>query len=59
VPETASNPTPTLPKPARQVAPQQVRYHPMARETVLAIAHAEPRPNEELRSFAAWLGIDP
>jgi hypothetical protein len=25
---------------------------------VRAIAHAEPRPSEELRSFAAWLGID-
>ena len=43
---------------ARQVAPQQARYHPMVRETVLAIAHAEPRPNEELSSFATWLGID-
>jgi transcriptional regulator with XRE-family HTH domain len=44
---------------ARRVAPQQVRYHPMVRETIRAIAHAEPRPNEELRSFATWLGIDP
>ena len=43
---------------ARQIAPQQARYHPMVRETILAIAHAEPRPNEELRSFATWLGID-
>jgi len=43
---------------ARRVAPQQVRYHPMVRDTIQAIAHAEPRPNEELRSFAAWLGID-
>jgi hypothetical protein len=44
---------------ARRVAPQQVRYHPMVRETIRAIAHAEPRPNEDLRSFATWLGIDP
>ena len=43
---------------ARRVAPQQARYHPMVRETVQAIAHAEPRPSEELRSFAAWLGLD-
>jgi|SRR5579875_173720 len=43
---------------ARQIAPQQARYHPMVRETILAIAHAEPRPNEELRNFSAWLGID-
>ena len=43
---------------ARRVAPQYVRYHPLARDTVQAIAHAEPRPSEELRSFAAWLGVD-
>jgi transcriptional regulator with XRE-family HTH domain len=43
---------------ARRVSPQQVRNHPMVRETVRAIAHAEPRPNEDLRSFAAWLGIE-
>jgi transcriptional regulator with XRE-family HTH domain len=43
---------------ARRVAPQQARCHPMVREVVRAIAHAEPRPSEELRSFAAWLGID-
>jgi hypothetical protein len=43
---------------ARRVAPQQVRYHPMVRDAVQAIAHAEPRPNEDLRAFAAWLGID-
>jgi transcriptional regulator with XRE-family HTH domain len=43
---------------ARRVAPELVRSHPMVRETVRAIAHAEPRPNEDLRSFAAWLGIE-
>jgi transcriptional regulator with XRE-family HTH domain len=43
---------------AMRVAPQQARCHPMVREAVRAIAHAEPRPSEELRSFAAWLGID-
>lgn len=43
---------------ARRIAPQQARHHPMVRETVQAIAHAEPRPSEELRSFATWLGID-
>lgn len=42
----------------RRVAPQLVRIHPMVRETVRAIAHAEPRPNEDLRSFTAWLGIE-
>jgi transcriptional regulator with XRE-family HTH domain len=43
---------------ARRIAPQQARHHPMVRDTVQAIAHAEPRPSEELRSFATWLGID-
>jgi transcriptional regulator with XRE-family HTH domain len=43
---------------ARRVAPQQARVHPMVRDAVRAIAHAEPRPSEALRSFAAWLGID-
>jgi hypothetical protein len=43
---------------ARRLAPQYVRYHPMARDTIEAIGHAEPRPSEELRSFAAWLGSD-
>jgi transcriptional regulator with XRE-family HTH domain len=43
---------------ARRAAPQQARHHPMVREAVQAIAHAEPRPSEELRSFASWLGID-
>jgi hypothetical protein len=44
---------------ARRVSPQLVRIHPMVRDTVSAIAHAERRPSEELRSFSAWLGIDP
>jgi transcriptional regulator with XRE-family HTH domain len=43
---------------ARRVAPQQARVHPMVRDAVRAIAHAETRPSEALRSFAAWLGID-
>lgn len=43
---------------ARRLAPQQVRYNPMVRDTVRAIAHAEPRPSDDLRSFAAWLGIE-
>jgi transcriptional regulator with XRE-family HTH domain len=42
----------------RRVSPQLVRIHPMVRDTVSAIAHAERRPSEELRSFTAWLGID-
>jgi hypothetical protein len=30
----------------------------MARETVRVIARTETRPSEDLRSFAAWLGIE-
>ncbi len=43
----------------RRVSPQLVRIHPMARDTVSEIARAERRPSEDLRSFAAWMGIDP
>jgi transcriptional regulator with XRE-family HTH domain len=42
---------------ARRTSPQLVRIHPLVRDTVHIIARAEPRPSEELRSFAAWLGI--
>jgi hypothetical protein len=34
-----------------------VRIHPLVRDTVYVIARAEPRPSEELRSLAAWLGL--
>jgi hypothetical protein len=42
---------------ARRISPQLVRMHPMVRDTIHVIARNEPRPNEELRSFAAWLGV--
>jgi hypothetical protein len=29
----------------------------MVRHTVRIIARGEPRPSEELRTFAAWLGL--
>ncbi|GAA4232284.1 hypothetical protein GCM10022254_31750 [Actinomadura meridiana] len=43
---------------ARGAAPQQVRIHPMVRDLVQTIASAETRPSEDLRAFAAWLGLD-
>lgn len=43
---------------ARRTSPQQVRFHPMVRETVQVIARAERRPTKELRSFATWLGLE-
>ena len=42
---------------ARRVAPQQTRYHPMARETVYALARAERRSSDTLRGLAAWMGM--
>jgi hypothetical protein len=41
---------------ARRIAPQQTRYHPMVRETVLSIASAR-RGREDLSLFASWLGL--
>jgi transcriptional regulator with XRE-family HTH domain len=42
---------------ARRIAPQQIRYHPAARETVYALARAERRSSDTLRGLAAWMGI--
>ncbi len=44
---------------ARRISPQQTRYHPMVRETIAGIAHAERRSTESLRNIAAWVGIEP
>jgi hypothetical protein len=42
---------------ARRIVPQQVRYNPMARETVYALANAERRSSESLRGLAVWMGV--
>ncbi|NBE99057.1 MULTISPECIES: helix-turn-helix domain-containing protein [unclassified Nonomuraea] len=42
---------------ARSAAPQQVRNHPMVRELVQTMASTGARPSEDLRRFAAWLGL--
>lgn len=42
---------------ARKVAPQQTRYHPMVHETLYALARAERRSSDTLRSLATWVGI--
>lgn len=42
---------------ARRIAPQQTRYHPMARETVYALARAEPRSTDSVRGLAVWMGF--
>jgi hypothetical protein len=42
---------------ARRVSPDQVRAHPLARETVYALAHRERRASDTLRGLANWIGI--
>lgn len=42
---------------ARQVTPQQTRYHPQVREIVGAIAEADRRRTDSLSGFARWVGI--
>jgi len=42
---------------ARKVAPQQTRYHPMVHETLYALARAERRSTDTLRSLATWVGL--
>lgn len=42
---------------ARKISPQQTRYHPMARETVHALAQEERRATESLRALAVWMGL--
>ena len=42
---------------AREVSPQQTRYHPTTRGTVGVLLRARPRASERLRTFAQWSGI--
>jgi transcriptional regulator with XRE-family HTH domain len=42
---------------ARRLAPQQTRYHPMVRDTLISLARAERRSTRTLRGFAAWVGL--
>ncbi|HEV2088995.1 MAG TPA: helix-turn-helix transcriptional regulator [Cryptosporangiaceae bacterium] len=42
---------------ALRIAPQQVRYNPMARETAMALARTERRSTESLRRVASWMGL--
>ena len=42
---------------ARKIAPQQTRYHPLARDTVIALAKAGRRATTTVRSLATWMGI--
>ncbi|MEU3621480.1 hypothetical protein BS329_25925 [Amycolatopsis coloradensis] len=42
---------------ARQVSPQQTRYHPHIRETVITLAEQDRRRSETLAGFARWANI--
>jgi len=42
---------------AREITPQQTRYHPQVRETVAAIAVADRRRTDSLARFARWAGV--
>ncbi|MFD9422351.1 MULTISPECIES: helix-turn-helix domain-containing protein [unclassified Streptomyces] len=42
---------------ARRTAPQQTRYHPTARETVLALKRRERARNSSLAQYAEWVGV--
>ncbi|ARQ71120.1 helix-turn-helix domain-containing protein [Streptomyces marincola] len=42
---------------ARQAAPQQVQYHPTAREVVGALVRRHRRLPEDLASLAVWVGM--
>ncbi|UGQ13186.1 helix-turn-helix domain-containing protein [Yinghuangia sp. ASG 101] len=42
---------------ARRVAPQQTRYHPTVRETVLALKRRERVRSGALSEYARWVGV--
>jgi hypothetical protein len=42
---------------ARQTSPQQTRYHPQVRETVITLAENDKRRTDTLAGFARWAGI--
>jgi hypothetical protein len=44
---------------ARELTPQQTRYHPQVRELVSTIAQTDRRRTDSLSNFARWVGINP
>jgi hypothetical protein len=42
---------------ARQLAPQQTRYHPQVRETLFGLLSAKRKTPETLANYAAWVGV--
>ncbi|MGH3913375.1 MAG: hypothetical protein ACRDTC_08195, partial [Pseudonocardiaceae bacterium] len=44
-------------KQARQISPQQTRYHPTVHETLHLLAETDRRANDTLAGFARWAGV--
>ncbi|MEV7287826.1 helix-turn-helix transcriptional regulator [Streptomyces sp. NPDC093252] len=42
---------------AREVAPQQARYHPLMRETIAVLVRRQRKAPQGLASLAAWVGM--
>lgn len=42
---------------AREMAPQQTRYHPRVRETVRALLHLRRQAPDRLARMASWVGV--
>ncbi|MFJ6568923.1 helix-turn-helix domain-containing protein [Streptomyces sp. NPDC091292] len=42
---------------AREIAPQQARYHPLMRETIAVLVRRQRRAPQGLASLAAWVGM--
>jgi hypothetical protein len=42
---------------ARELAPQQTRYHPGARETIKDLVHFARKERGNLNYLAAWIGL--
>ncbi|MFI9723440.1 helix-turn-helix domain-containing protein [Streptomyces sp. NPDC052396] len=42
---------------AREVAPQQARYHPLMRETIAVLVRRQRRAPQGLASLASWVGM--
>ena len=42
---------------ARELAPQQTRHHPTAREVLRMLVRAHRWANEPLARFSAWMGV--
>ncbi|MFF5569034.1 helix-turn-helix domain-containing protein [Streptomyces sp. NPDC012623] len=42
---------------AREIAPQQARYHPLMRETIGVLVRRQRRASDSLSAMAAWVGM--